>query len=246
MMGPGLIKVCGITRVTDAMAAAEAGFDALGLVFAESPRRVDPRTARRICACLPPSILRVGVFLGQTRGEIEGLMEYCGLDLAQLHEAGGTGLPEALGGRAVVAMRPRFLEDLEELEKHRGAFAALIDAWHPELAGGTGTACDWNIAAQAARSARVILAGGLNPGNVADAITRVRPFGVDVSSGVESTPGIKDHALLRRFARAARDAFVSIQRRETKPGGDDRGPHQGWPRVTAAETIRPGKRGNPG
>ncbi len=222
-MATGLIKACGITRIEDAVAAVESGFDAVGMVFAHSPRRVDPRAARKICSCLPPSILRVGVFLGQTRGEIKGLMEYCGLDLAQLHEAGNTALPETLGSRAVVALRPRFAEDLEELERYHSVFAVLIDAWHPELAGGTGTACDWDLAARAARSTRIILAGGLNPDNVVEAVARVRPFGVDVSSGVEAAPGIKDHALLRRFARAAREAFIGITSRRMEEVGERRG-----------------------
>lgn len=209
-MSSGLIKACGMTRIEDALAAAEAGFDAVGLVFAESPRRVNPRTAREICSLLPSSVLRVGVFLGQTRAEIRGLMEYCGLDLAQLHEAGGTGLAEVFAGRAVVAIRPHLPEDLDVLDGYRGAFAFLIDAWHPEMAGGTGITCDWTLAARVARASRVILAGGLSPDNVAEAITRVRPFGVDVSSGVETAPGIKDPALLRRFARAARSAFEAF------------------------------------
>lgn len=206
----GLIKVCGITRIADALAAAEAGFDAVGLVFAESPRRVDPRTARKICSCLPPTIFRVGVFLGQKQGEIKGLMEYCGLDLAQLHEAPRAGLPEELGNRAVIAMRPRFAGDLKGLDAYRDAFAVLIDAWHPELAGGTGHVCDWGLAARAARAARIILAGGLRPHNVSEAIHRVHPFGVDVSSGVETSPGVKDPTLLKRFARAAREALGSL------------------------------------
>ncbi|NPV60165.1 MAG: phosphoribosylanthranilate isomerase [Actinobacteria bacterium] len=210
-MSSGLIKACGMTRVEDALAAVEAGFDAVGLVFAESPRRVNPRTAREICSLLPSSVLRVGVFLGQTQAEIRGLMEYCGLDLAQLHEAGGTGLAEAFGGRALVAIRPRLPKDLDGLDGYRGAFALLIDAWHPEKAGGTGITCDWTLAARAARASRVILAGGLSPDNVAEAINRVRPFGVDVSSGVEAAPGIKDPALLRRFARAAKAAFESLR-----------------------------------
>jgi len=221
-----LIKVCGITRPEDALAAAEAGFHAVGMVFAESPRRVDPRIARKISSLLPPSVYRVGVFLGQTHAEVRGLMEYCGLDLAQIHRAEDTALPELLGERAVVALRPRRPEELEDLERYRGSYAVLIDAWHPELAGGTGIPCDWELAARAAREARVILAGGLSPDNVAEAIARVRPFGVDVSSGVESSPGVKDPLRLRRFARAAGEAFATLQEedhREREPKGREGG-----------------------
>ena len=207
---PGMIKACGITRVEDALAAAEAGFDAVGMIFAESPRRVNPRLAREICSALPPSVLRVGVFLGQGPGVVRGLMQFCGLDLAQLHEAGGTAVREILGSRAIVVLRPREIGDLEELENSRGLFATLIDAWHPSLAGGTGLVGDWGLAAEAARRARIILAGGLDPGNVAEAIARVRPFGVDVCSGVEAEPGVKDPSLLRDFARAAREAFRAL------------------------------------
>jgi phosphoribosylanthranilate isomerase len=200
------LKVCGITRLEDATEACALGYDAVGLVFAQSPRRVSVEQAKKICAALPSSILRTGVFAGIEMEEVKSLAEYCGLDLVQLHGVEGEDEAASFGSRAIMARRPRFPGDLECIKDHAGAFAVLIDTWDPELAGGTGRTCDWDLAAQAARMVRVILAGGLEPSNVGEAISKVNPFGVDVSSGVEGGPGIKDHALMRDFARNARIA----------------------------------------
>jgi len=214
-----LLKVCGITRIEDAVAAAGLGYDAVGLVFAESPRRVRLKQAVEICSSLPPFILRVGVFAGQDTEEVRAVMERCGLDLVQFH--GGISAEDAacFASRAIVALRARIPDDLRLLGDYPGVFAVLMDAWDPVLAGGTGKTCDWDLAARAARRARVILAGGLSPANVARAVARVRPFGVDVSSGVESEPGVKDQALMREFARAARDAL--------RAGADEEDSHVG-------------------
>jgi phosphoribosylanthranilate isomerase len=201
-----LLKVCGITRAEDAAAACEMGYGAVGLVFAESPRRVSPERAREICSSLPSSILRVGVFVGEEPAEIRRIMDHCGLDLVQFHGGEDPGEVMRFGGRAIAALRPRSPEDLERVADYRGVFAVLVDTWDPVLAGGTGRTCDWDLAARAALCNRVILAGGLNPANVGGAVRRVRPFGVDVSSGVESSPGRKDGVLLREFARAATGA----------------------------------------
>ncbi len=200
------LKVCGITSVEDAAAACELGYDAVGMVFAESPRRVSAERAKEISSALPSSIKRVGVFAGMGVEEVKSLAEDCGLDLVQLH---GEEIAEGaafFGSRAIVARRPRSREDLESIGVFPQAFAVLIDSWDPLLAGGTGRTCDWDLAARAAGKARIILAGGLNPANVGEAIAEVDPFGVDVSSGVELRPGVKDHALLRDFARAVRGA----------------------------------------
>lgn len=198
------LKVCGITRAEDAVAACELGYDAIGLVFAASPRHINPEQAQEICSALPSPILRVGVFAGMAGEEVGKLAEYCGLDLVQLHDERKPGEVASFGPRAIVARRPRARGELENIGDFHDAFAVLIDTWDPVLKGGTGHACDWDLAARAARLARVILAGGLNPANVGEAIARVNPFGVDVSSGVEMRPGVKDHALMRDFARAAR------------------------------------------
>ncbi len=208
-----LLKVCGITREEDAFTACELGYGAVGFVFAPSPRRVSPERALEICSSLPPSILRVGVFSGEKHEVIRNIVDLCGLDLVQLHGGEGPGAVRSFGGRAIAALRPRSPGDLERIADYRGVFAVLLDTWDPVLSGGTGKTCDWELAALAARSSRVILAGGLNPANVGDAVRKVRPFGVDISSGVEASPGIKDRALLRDFARAAVEAF------EERPGG---------------------------
>jgi len=202
-----LLKVCGITRAEDAAAACEQGYDAIGLVFADSPRRVDLKRAVDICSSLPASVLRVGVFAGQDIEEVRAVMERCGLDLAQLHGSVDPAHAARLGSRAIVALRPLVPEDLAALDRYPEVFAVLVDTWDQVLAGGTGRTCDWDLAAHCARQARTILAGGLNPANVAQAVARVRPFGIDVSSGVEERPGIKDRVLMREFARAARGAL---------------------------------------
>ncbi len=206
-MGVSMLKVCGITREEDAAAAAALGYDAVGLIFARSPRRVSPERAAGICAALPSHVLRVGVFADQEMEEVRAVMKHCRLDLVQLH--GGTS-PDGVSffaSRAIVALQARRPEDLGRIADYRGAFAVLIDTWDPLLAGGTGRTCDWSLASRAARMARVILAGGLTPENVARAVAEVRPFGVDVCSGVEGEPGVKDTVLMREFAVAARGAL---------------------------------------
>jgi phosphoribosylanthranilate isomerase len=198
------IKVCGITRAEDAETAFLLGYDAVGMIFAESPRRLEPDAARTICRAMPPALLRVGVFVNAGKDEVRRVMEYCGLDLLQFH---GDESPEEVapfGRRAIKAIRLRGSGDLDLLEEYTRAYAVLLDAWDPSLRGGTGRSCDWGLAAKAAAKARIILAGGLDPTNVARAVREVRPFGIDVSSGVESSVGVKDHDLLRDFARQAR------------------------------------------
>jgi phosphoribosylanthranilate isomerase len=214
--GVPFLKVCGITRSEDAAAAARLGYDAVGMVFAQSPRRVSPDTARQICAALPPGIMRVGVFVDEEAGEVRRIADYCGLDLVQFHGGEDPGEVASFGARAIVALRPRRLEDLDALGDYPGVFAFLIDTWDPHLAGGTGVAGDWELAARAARMARVVLAGGLNPRNVAQAAARVRPFGMDASSGLESEPGIKDHVLMREFSRVAKAALPALKDEENK------------------------------
>ena len=212
------IKVCGITRAEDAAAAASLGYDAIGFTFAESPHRVIPDRARSISRSLPPSMLRVGVFVNPDHGEARRLADYCGLDLVQLHGEEGPGEVARFGARAIKALRLRGPDELERLEDYPGVFAILLDAWDPVLRGGTGRTCDWELAASAARRVRVILAGGLNPTNVGKAIARVRPFGVDVCSGVDFLPGEKDHRLMRSFALAGRRAFGALARGEGAHG----------------------------
>ena len=209
-----LVKVCGITRIEDAREAHALGYDAIGLVFAESPRCLSPEQARSISGSLPSGILRVGVFVNEEAGEVRRLMDYCGLDLVQLHGEEDPGEVSRFGDKAIKALRPRGREDLELMDEYPDVFAILLDSWDPDRRGGSGTAGDWDLAARAAGGRRVILAGGLNPTNIQEAVARARPFGVDVSSGVESGPGVKDAALMRDFISRARKALSDAEQGE--------------------------------
>lgn len=201
------IKICGITHIDDALQACACGADALGLVFYEkSSRCVTREQARAIVAALPPFVTTVGLFVNERPETIREIVDFCGLDVIQLHGDEG---PEACRfppRRVLKALRVKGGESLAGVEDY-DVSALLLDAWHPHSYGGTGRLGDWEVAARFAAERPVILAGGLNPENVAEAIRRVRPYGVDVSSGVESAPGRKDPALVAAFIRNARAAF---------------------------------------
>jgi len=201
------IKVCGITRPEDAVAAATLGAWAIGFVFADSPRRVSPEQAAGIASGVPPGILKVGVFVDEKPDAIESIAEKVGLDLLQLHGSESPQLCDALGpDRVVKALRVRSKESLARAAAYVGhCYAVLLDAWDPSASGGTGKAWDWALAS-VAEFPRLILAGGLSSGNVGEAISRVHPWAVDVSSGVESAPGRKDPERLRAFFSAVRKA----------------------------------------
>jgi len=186
------VKICGITNLEDALFAAEAGADALGFVFyAKSPRCIAPDRAREIILRLPPFVTKVGVFVNEELDRVTELMAHCSLDYAQLH---GDEPPEqvaALALRVIKAVQVRSAADIERLAQYQ-AVAYLLDTYHPTKPGGTGETWDWELAAAAKQYGPVILAGGLIPENVGEAIERVHPYAVDVSSGVEAAPGIKD------------------------------------------------------
>ena len=199
------VKICGITNLADAQAAAEAGADALGFVFYEkSPRFVSMKTAAEISRALPPFIIRVGVFVNPTKELVLKAIAECGLSLLQFH---GDEPPEfcaQFGLMSMKAFRIRDAGSLKELPKYK-TDAWLLDAYSSDTLGGTGEVFNWDLAVEAQKSGRpIFLAGGLTPENVADAVRKVRPFGVDVSSGVESSPGKKDHAKVRAFINAAK------------------------------------------
>ena len=204
-----LVKICGITRLEDAEAAIELGAGAIGFVFwPKSPRYLDPERARTIVAALPPFIATVGVFVDQTVRLVNGVAARVGLSTVQLH---GDEPIEMLGEieRPVVkAMALRAATTAEEADAWPSRVRLLIDAYDPDQRGGTGRAVDWKRAAAVAARRPVLLAGGLNAANVADAIRTVKPFGIDVSSGVESSPGIKDHSRLRALFDAVAAASV--------------------------------------
>lgn len=200
------IKICGITNLEDALACCEAGADALGFVFAEEAkarnRYVSPEKALEIIEQLPPFITTVGVTVNEPMERLAQYLSY--VDLVQLHgEEPPYHLP--MGHLAIKAFRAGPDFRLSSMEDHPTR-AWLLDAYVPDQRGGTGQVCDWDTAAAAARLGRpLILAGGLTPDNVTEAVFRVRPYGVDVSGGVESEPGKKDHERVREFILNARE-----------------------------------------
>lgn len=202
------VKICGITNPEDAVAAVQAGADALGFVFyRKSPRCIEPPVARRICETLPPFITPVGVFVNEEVKIVRRLMDECGLALAQLHGDETAAYCTELGRPVLKAIRLKdrsaFLV-LGEFLGRGGVRGFLVDAFSEETYGGTARIADWQLAAEAAKAATVLLAGGLTPDNVGQAIHAVRPYGVDVSSGVEASPGQKDHAKVHAFIQAVR------------------------------------------
>ena len=204
------VKICGITRGEDADAAVEEGADALGFVFwPESPRYIDPARAREIVTKLPPFVTTVGVFVNQPADYVNRVAGLARLGAVQLHGdedeafAAAVTLP-VIKAVAVtgVAPEPRWPDEV----------LLLVDADDPVRRGGTGRAADWSAAAALARRRRVLLAGGLTPGNVAEAVALVQPFGVDVSSGVERSPGVKDRQLLAALFEAIKGAVARGKR----------------------------------
>jgi phosphoribosylanthranilate isomerase len=187
-------------------AAVVAGADAVGLVFhPASPRAVTADQAARLCARLPPFVAAVGLFVDATEPQIRGILDRVPLDLLQFHGEEPPGLCARLGRRWVKAIRMRPGLDLAaQARTYRGGSGILLDAYDPVLAGGTGQTFDWGRI-PADLGMPVILAGGLSPKNVAEAIRRVRPFAVDVSGGVESAKGVKDPAKISAFIQGVRD-----------------------------------------
>ncbi|MBD9675202.1 phosphoribosylanthranilate isomerase [Pseudomonas sp. PDM18] len=199
------IKICGITRVEDALAAAEAGADAIGLVFyAKSPRAVSIQQARAIVAALPPFVSTVGLFVDASRCELGEILDAVPLDVLQFH---GDETPEVCSGwhkRYIKALRVKPGDDVAaQIAKYPQASGFLLDTYVEGIPGGTGRAFDWSLVPRDVQRP-LILAGGLTVGNVADAIALVRPYAVDVSGGVEASKGIKDAQKIRDFIAQCR------------------------------------------
>ncbi len=204
MNGTVRVKICGITRLEDAVAAVDAGADALGFIFhRKSPRYIRPEDAGAIASALPPFVSTVGVFVDAGQDEVSATIRAAGLDVVQLHGDEDTSYC-SMFPRVIKALRVKGPEVIERLSEYSCVSAFLLDTYHPDAHGGTGEVFDWDIAAKAVATHRIILAGGLTPDNIAEAVQKVRPYAVDVSSGVEAAPGYKDHAKVREFIKRAK------------------------------------------
>jgi len=205
---PTRVKICGITRLEDAQQAVDLGAAALGFNFyPPSPRYIEPEAARAMVRLMPPFVTSVGVFAQETdAGRVISMALEAGVTAVQLHGPGFPDLQELLSAfTLVVAVPVRANFKAEALAKFRPN-AYLLDAFDPDRPGGTGKTFDWKAAREAKRYGPIILAGGLTPENVGQAVRVVRPYAVDVASGVESAPGIKDAAKLRAFFAAVTEA----------------------------------------
>src|ERR1700690_1653810 len=201
------VKICGITNQADALAAIDAGADALGFNFYEkSPRYLTVPGAAEISKQLQPFVMRVGVFVNAPEELVLRAIGECGLSFLQFHGEEPPEFCAQFGQMSMKAFRIRDAASLQELPKYQTE-AYLLDAFSPEARGGTGEKFNWDLAVEAQKLGKpIFLAGGLTPENVAEAVRKVRPFGVDVSSGVEISPGKKDPAKVRAFINAAKAA----------------------------------------
>ena len=199
------IKICGIILREDALGACEAGADALGFIFWQGSKRyIDPDEAKKIVKALPPFVTTVGVFVDERHDKISEIIELVGLDVVQLH---GTEPPEfcdTIPRPVIKAFRVTGEEVVSELSRYNVS-AYLLDTYREGVPGGTGKTFNWDLALEAKKSGKpIILSGGLHPGNVAEAIEKVRPYAVDVASGVEKEPGRKDYRKMEKFVKEAR------------------------------------------
>jgi phosphoribosylanthranilate isomerase len=201
------IKICGIMNKDDALAAAHFGADALGFVFATSPRKVSAESAREIIKTLPPFVKTVGVFVDEDPERVASIAATCGLDILQFHGSESVDYCNSFNRRVIKAVRMQSRDELKNLSNYVDVVdGLLLDTYVPNKLGGTGITFDWELAVEARRYGRIILAGGLNPENVAAAIRMVKPYAVDASSGLERSPGVKDHEKMAQFIQEAMQA----------------------------------------
>lgn len=207
-MTPYKIKICGITNPIDGLHAIDAGADALGFVFyKKSPRQVSANVVKSIVANLPPFVLPVGVFVNENASVVRDTMDECGLALAQIHGDETADYCESLGRPVIRGIRLRDRHTFMAMAEYKGRARVrgfVLDAFTESAYGGTGKTADWSLAKEAAQSFSFLLAGGLTPENVQEAIQKVQPYGVDVSSGVEASPGKKDPSKVRAFIQAVK------------------------------------------
>ena len=198
------VKVCGMTNLKDAMVAVEEGADAVGFIFyKKSPRSVTMKTVREIVLELPPFVDTVGVFVDETAEQINKIADYCNLDIIQLHGNESPTFCKKIRRKVIKAFRIKDMQSVKKISNFQVS-GFLLDTFSDNLHGGTGKVFDWNLALPAKKFGPVIMAGGLTPNNVQQAVRQIRPYGVDVCSGVESEPGIKDHKKVRAFLNNAK------------------------------------------
>ncbi|MDF1577651.1 MAG: phosphoribosylanthranilate isomerase [Desulfurivibrionaceae bacterium] len=206
------IKVCGITDPDDLAHAVSAGVDGVGFIFAEkSPRRIEPEKARELIRAVPPFVDAVGVFVNEDPDVVTDIIKYCGLTMVQLHGQENIDYCRLMPVRVLKSFAVKNGADGSEMAAYAGVAAGyLLDTYDQGMAGGTGRAFDWNLIKGLRIPGPVLLAGGLGPENVGEAISVARPFAVDVNSGVEKSPGRKDHALLTALIEAVRRADLEL------------------------------------
>jgi phosphoribosylanthranilate isomerase len=206
--GSLFVKICGIMNLPDAECAVDAGADALGFIFyPKSPRFLDVEKASRLLRDLPKEVVKVGVFVDEPHGFLEQYIDELPLDYVQLHGQESPDYCSDVSAKVIKGLRIINKNDIMNVGDYRVSFY-LLDAFSEVEFGGTGNTFDWKIALEAKKvlASPIILSGGLNPGNVAEAVRLVNPYGVDVSSGVEISPGVKDHMKIREFVNNAREA----------------------------------------
>ena len=195
------VKICGMTNLKDVKVAVDGGVDAVGFIFyKKSPRSVTMQAVRKIVLELPPFVDSVGVFVNETAEQINKIADRCNLDRVQLHGNESPTFCKKIRRRVIKAIRVKDIQSLKKLSDYPVS-SFLLDTFSEDQYGGTGRVFDWNLAYPAKKYGPIILAGGLTPNNVRQAIQRIQPYGVDVCSGVESQPGIKDHKKMQIFLK---------------------------------------------
>ena len=195
------VKICGMTNLKDVKVAVDGGVDAVGFIFyKKSPRSVTMQAVRKIVLELPPFVDSVGVFVNETAEQINKIADRCNLDRVQLHGNESPTFCKKIRRRVIKAIRVKDIQALKKLSDYPVS-SFLLDTFSEDQYGGTGRVFDWNLAYPAKKYGPIILAGGLTPNNVRQAIQRIQPYGVDVCSGVESQPGIKDHKKMQIFLK---------------------------------------------
>ena len=209
------VKICGITHMADAEAAVESGADALGFIFAKSPRQITPQKAKDITRRISPFVKTVGVFVNKQPAKIREIMDFCGLDLVQLHGNEPVSVCSDLAPKVIKAFRVQGEESLLGIADFKGHVRAiLLDTYQKGLNGGTGKTFDWRLALKAKKTGiPLVLSGGLCPDNIEEALERMNPFAIDISSGIEKMPGVKDHGRIRIFMDKVA-AFQNLQNKK--------------------------------